>query len=385
LKKFIPLCTPYLDGKEKEYLNDCIESTYVSTAGKYIELFEQNLKSITNSPFAIALNSGTSALHLSLLAAGVKKNELVITTDYSFIATANSITYCGAEPALIDVNYDSFNIDFDLIEKFLQDSCSLKNDDYFHNETGKRISAIVPVLALGNIICPTKLRDFKTKFNIPIILDAAAAIGGRASSLEIGDFEFDFATFSFNGNKIITCGAGGAILCKKTTDHEKIRHLAATSRMHPTYFHDEIGYNYRMANINAAIGFSQLEKIEQLLCKKHEIYNFYRNNLQSKNIIFYSEPPELISSKWISGFMIENKSEEVILEFQKHMAKNNIGASSFWIPVSKQNAFLNCVRLLNGNSESISKKFIALPSSINIEKKELMYIVNKINNFFKEK
>ena len=382
MKKFIPLCTPYFDGKEKEYLHDCVESTFVSTAGKYIELFEENLKLKTKSDNVVSVNSGTSALHLSLLAAGVKPNDLVITSDYSFIATANSIAYCNAEPVLIDVDYDSFNISLDLVEKFLYDECTLKDDKYFHNETGKKVSAFVPVFALGNVICPSRLKRFKNKFKIPLIIDAAAAIGVKGDSMEIGEFAFDFATLSFNGNKIITCGAGGAILCKDSRDYEKVKHLAATARLHPSYFHDEVGFNYRMTNISAALGLAQLEKIDKLLDKKHEIFNFYKKNLESEYINFYEEPDNLFSSKWISGFLFKNNSEKEIIEFNKFMAEEGIGASSFWAPISSQKAFANSIKNLSGNSAQISQKFIALPSSIDLKNEELIYIVKTIKKYF---
>ena len=271
-----------------------------------------------------------------------------------------------------------------MCDKFLENKCTFKNENYFHNETGQRIAAIIPVFALGNTICPLKLKQFKRKFRIPLIIDAAAAIGAKGNSFEIGEFDYDFATLSFNGNKIITCGSGGAILCKNSENYEKLRHLAATARMHPSYFHDEIGYNYRISNIGAALGLAQLEQIDELLKKKDDIFNFYKTKLQSDNIVFYNEPKNLISSKWISGFMLENSTDKEIVEFLKYMGEKRIGASSFWAPVSHQKAFSNSLNLLNANSEKISKKFIALPSSINLTQKDLMYVVNEIKYFFKE-
>ena len=382
MKKFIPLIEPQLCGKEKEYLTKCIESTYVSTSGEFISLFEEKLKKNTNSRYLTLVNSGTSALQLSLIASGVKPNDLILTSNYSFIATANSIAYCQADPILIDVEKDSFNIDFDLVEEFITDKCIKKNNSIYHKESQRRIAAIIPILALGNIIDPKKLKKFKKNYQIPIILDAAAAIGSKKGSQKLGDFVFDFASISFNGNKIITSGAGGAVIAKKKKDLQKITHLASTARNHPTYAHDMIGYNYRMPNINAALGLAQLEKIESFIDKKRFIFDFYMRHLESDNLKFYKEPSNFSSSRWISGMMVKNSSSSQLSSLLKFMVKKNIGASKFWIPISEQKKFKNCINHLNKTSKEISKSFIVLPSSVNLNNTDLKYIVRTISSFF---
>lgn len=383
MKDFIPLCIPNLSGNEKQYLDECIESTFVSTSGKFITIFEDKIAQATGSKNVVTVNSGTSALHLSLISAGVRPNDLVITSNYSFIATPNSIAYCHAEPVLIDVHYSSLNVEMELVEKFLLEQCDLINNEYIHKSTMKRVSAFVPVLALGNIINPDEINSFREKYNIPIILDAAAALGSRTDMYSLGELNFDYATISFNGNKIITCGAGGAILSKDQKSTKLLRHLAATSRMHPEYSHDQIGFNYRMPNINAALGVAQMEQLQSFLKKKKEIFNFYRKKLESKNFIFYEEPSGYNSSKWISGMLLENCPLEIIDEFIIYMNDQGIGVSKFWKPISKQKKFKNSISVLNDNSNKIYDRFIVLPSSINLTNNDLKYIVDSVKSYFK--
>ena len=265
LNDFIPLLTP-CNRKRKKYLNECIDSTYVSSAGKFIEGFEDKIKQITKANYVTTLNSGTSALHLSLLDAGVKRDDLVITSDYTFIATANAIKYCGADPVLIDVDPCSFNINFELVDKFIETECEFINGEYIHKVSKRRVSAFLPIMALGNMIDPKAFDSFKSKHSLPIVLDAAAGIGSCTAVKKLGELSFDYATLSFNGNKTITCGAGGAVLT--SNDNSRLKHLAATARKHPTYHHDQVGYNYRMTNIGAAIGLAQIELIDDIKAKK---------------------------------------------------------------------------------------------------------------------
>lgn len=380
MKNFIPLLVPCLNGNEKKYLSECVESTYVSSAGKFIEKFENKIQQITNSSYVTTLNSGTSALHLSLIDAGVKSNDLVITSNYTFIATANAINYCGADPVLIDVDGSSFNINFDLVEKFMETECELVDGCYIHIDSKRRVSAFLPVMALGNMLPSDDLSLFKKKYSIPIILDAAAGIGSHSASKKLGELTFDYATLSFNGNKTITCGAGGAILTPK--NNARLRHLAATARKHPTYLHDEVGYNYRITNTCAAIGLAQIELLDEIKIKKNRIYNFYKNNLSSPNFTFYDEGFEQSSCKWLSGFRLNDENIKDIENFVLHLNERGIGASKFWEPLSEQAMFKNSINLLDSTAKKISDSFIVLPSSPDLKDAELEYIVKTIIGYW---
>ena len=206
-------------------------------------------------------------------------------------------------------------------------------------------------MALGNIVDPEELGALKSDFKIPIILDAAAGLGSKTKSSELGAFDFDYATMSFNANKIITTGAGGAVFTKSSHKDNEIKHLAATARKHPEYYHDEIGYNYRMPNINAALGLAQIEKLEKFVEKKQKIFNMYKQSLSSKHFVFFNEPENHLSCKWLSGMRIEGWSKRKIHDFIDYLNKNNIGASLFWQPISKQNQFKKSIQFLNGTSK----------------------------------
>lgn len=380
MNDFIPLLTPCLTGNEKKYLNECIDSTYVSSAGKFIEGFENKIKQITKANYVTTLNSGTSALHLSLLDAGVKRDDLVITSDYTFIATANAIKYCGADPVLIDVDPCSFNINFELVDKFIETECEFINGEYIHKVSKRRVSAFLPIMALGNMIDPKAFDSFKSKHSLPIVLDAAAGIGSCTAVKKLGELSFDYATLSFNGNKTITCGAGGAVLT--SNDNSRLKHLAATARKHPTYHHDQVGYNYRMTNIGAAIGLAQIELIDDIKAKKNHIYDFYKKSLSTFNMTFYEEDFELSSCKWLSGFKLLSPSVIQPDQLVSYLNSKGIGASQFWQPLSKQVMFKNCIKLLDSSSTKIADTFVVLPSSTDLEDAKLEYIVNTIINYF---
>lgn len=379
--KFYPLSVPNLIGKEKEYLNKCIDDTFVSTAGSFVEQFTLAVKETTKAKDVFLVNSGTSALHMSLLACGVKPNELVLTTNYSFIATVNSITYCGAQPILIDVKKDSLNIDFDLLNQFISERCDFKNNNLILKENGKKISAFMPVLAMGNSINNDDLVAFKKKTNLPIIIDAAAAIGSKSKDLELGELECDALTLSFNGNKTITSGGGGAILTKLDDIYEKVKYISSTAREAPAYEHKEIGFNNRILNISAAVGMAQIENLDFFLKRKKEIFSKYLQNLSDLDCLrFYIEPDWSESSKWITYMSLIDVSSNKKESFLRKMKLLNIEAREFWHPINLQAQFKNAVNYLNGTAKTIHGELIALPSSTTLSNEDIDFVIKNIRN-----
>ena len=267
--EFIPLHEPRFVGNEKKYLNDCIDSTFVSSVGEYVKRFEEMLCEITGAKYAIATVNGTNALQIALILSGVQEKDEVITQSLSFIATSNAIAYVGATPHYIDVDKDTMGMSPDSLEKHLSNIAEIKNDACYNKETGNRISACVPMHTFGLPLRIDKIKEICDKYGIALVEDAAESLGSDYKGKHTGTFG-DIGILSFNGNKIVTAGGGGAII----TDNEELatraKHLTTTAKIPHQweYAHDEIGYNFRMPNLNAALVCAQLENLPSFIQSK---------------------------------------------------------------------------------------------------------------------
>ena len=309
-KDFTPLHEPCFSGNEKKYVLETIDSTFVSSVGKFVDLFEDKIKAYTGAKHAIAVVNGTSALHMSLLLAGVERNDLVITQSLSFVATCNAISYLGAEPAFVDVDTKTLGLSVEALEDFLTE-VELKNGKPFHIPTGKKIGACVPMHTFGFPVEIDKIIQLCEVFHIPVIEDAAESLGSTYNEKHTGTFGL-FGTYSFNGNKTITCGGGGIIvtnddklglLAKHITTQAKIPHRWE-------YKHDYIGYNYRCPNLNAALACAQIEQLEDFILKKRntsKVYNEYFNS--NENIEFIIEPDNSRSNYWLNSILLKSKED----------------------------------------------------------------------------
>ncbi len=377
----IPLAVPNLMGREKEYLNNCIDSTYVSSIGEYVTRLEEMTVNVTGGRYAVATSSGTTGLHAMLTAIGVKEGELVIIPTFTFIASANAIAHCGAIPWLMDISADHWCMDIDLLSLELERRCTIRNGGVFHDETGRRVAAIMPVYTLGNIPDMEAFRSIADKFHIPLAADAACAIGATHHKEAIGNLA-DVSVISFNGNKTITCGGGGMVVGRDEKLMNYIRHITATARIGTEYDFDMIGFNYRMTNIQAAVGCAQMERLQEFVHRKKEIRRFYASAFDDlKNIGFSFFPKTAGSSCWLSGIVLpEDKGLVDVRKLSGKLKENGIESRTFWKPVHLQKPYRDSPCSLRGIAESIWGRIVTLPCSSNITEAELEFVVEHVRD-----
>ncbi len=262
-KDFIPLHEPRFFGNEKKYINDCIDTTYVSSVGRYVNIFEKEIAKYTGAKYAVATSNGTSGLHISLILADVCQNNEVITQSLTFVATCNAISYCGAQPIFVDVDKDTMGLSPTSLEYFLKENTSIKDNQCINNKSGKVIKACVPMHTFGHPCRIEEIKEICDKYNIFLIEDAAESVGSIYKDKHTGTFG-ELGVMSFNGNKIITAGGGGCVITDNKSLANKAKHLSTTAKVpHKWDFnHDMIGYNYRMPNINAALLVAKLENLD---------------------------------------------------------------------------------------------------------------------------
>ena len=379
IKKYFPISVPNINGNEGKYLQECVDTEYVSSVGNFVSLFEEKLAKHACSKFCIAVNSGTSALHAALLCSGVGKDDIVLTSNYSFVASANAILYAQATPIFFDIEGESLNADLELIENYLENECSFDGATITEKASRKRIGAILLIFALGNPIDSKKIDSIKRKWKLPIIIDGAAAIGAKSNNLELGKLDVDYITLSFNGNKTITCGGGGAMLTNKFKNYEVAKHITTTARDGENYYHDQLGFNYRLTNVHATIGLAQLEKIDLFLERKRQIFKNYKEELLKYNFLsFYEEPSWSKSSLWLSYFLCS----DLKIDLQKIFKQKNLSVRKFWMPLSSLGHLKNFRVVRDHLSKSISEKLYVLPSSTNLSDSDQSMIIDTIKHIF---
>jgi len=364
----ISLHEPVFNGNEKKYITDCIDSTFVSSIGKYVDLFEENICELTNSSYAVAVVNGTSALHIALKVCGVNTNDLVLTQALSFVATSNAITYCGANPIFIDVDLETLGLSPDSLSDFLQTQTQIRNDGFcYHKSTGKKISACVPMHTFGFPCKIESLVHICNEYNIPLIEDAAEAVGSLYKGKHVGTFG-KCGTYSFNGNKIITSGGGGVILTNDVNIARQAKHLTTVAKVpHQWKFeHDEIGYNFRMPNINAALACAQIEQLDQFIAFKRKLAKKYHDFFETiPEVKVIKEPDNSRSNYWLNTILF---SGEIQKETFLHEAnKSGIMARPAWELLSSLSFYKNCLKSQLPNSHLVYDRLVSLPSSVSIK------------------
>ncbi|AEV32395.1 putative PLP-dependent enzyme possibly involved in cell wall biogenesis [Owenweeksia hongkongensis DSM 17368] len=363
-EEFLPLHAPSFNGNEKKYLNECIDSTFVSSVGKFVTEAEEKFAKAVGTKYAVAVVNGTSALHLALRVAGVQKNEEVITQPLTFVATCNAISYLDAIPVFVDVDRETLGLSEDALEKFLEENAEMRNGVCYNKTSGRRIGACLPMHTFGH---PVKLDEIKKvcdKCNITLVEDAAESVGTFYKGKHTGNVGL-VSAFSFNGNKTITCGGGGMIVTndKKLAQHAK--HLSTVAKTpHPyEFFHDEIGYNYRMPNINAALLVAQLEQLDSVLENKRETAEAYENFFQNiEGIKFISEPKHGKSNYWLNT--IELTDKETRDEFLKYTNSKSVMTRPAWILMNELPGFKDCQVGDITNSRYLADRLVNIPSSV---------------------
>jgi perosamine synthetase len=362
-KDFIPLHEPRFAGNERKYLNECIDSTFVSSVGKFVDEFEEKIASYTGAECAIATSNGTSALHISLLLADVEQNDEVITQPLNFVATCNAISYCGAQPIFIDVDKDTMSLSPSALKYFLENQTTVKNQQCINNKTGKAIKACVPMHTFGHPCRIDELKEICDKYHVFLIEDAAESVGSTYKGRHTGTFG-QVGVMSFNGNKIITAGGGGCIITNDKTLAKKAKHLTTTAKVpHKWNFnHDMIGYNYRMPNLNAALLVAQLENLDQFINSKRRLANAYEAFFNSTNYVFVKEPMESKSNYWLNSILLENKKQRD--EFLNETNSKNVMTRPIWTLMNKLSIFEQAQRGDLTNSEWLEERLVNIPSSV---------------------
>ncbi len=365
-KGIIPLHAPCFIGNEKKYLDDCIDSTYVSSVGKYVDRFEEMIADYTGAKKAVACVNGTNALHLALLLAGVERNDEVITQSLTFIATANAISYCGAHPIFLDVDKDTMGLSPQKMEKWLTENTEIKNGKCFNKTTGRYIKACVPMHTFGHPVHLNELIALCKQYNILLIEDAAESLGSFYHGKHTGTFG-QIGILSFNGNKTITTGGGGMLLFNDETLAAKAKHLTTQAKiLHKWEFvHDEIGYNYRMPNINAALGCAQMEHLPDFIARKRDLAKLYADFFKNSDINYFIEPKDCKSNYWLNTIIFTDKTNRD--SFLEYSNNNGVATRPIWQLMNRLTMFTHCQCGDLSNAEWFEERVVNIPSSVRNE------------------
>jgi len=362
-KEFIPLHEPRFYGNEKSYLNECIDSTFVSSVGKFVDQFETEFARTVGAKYAIATVNGTAALHISLILAGVKSGDEVITQPLTFIATANAISYIGAKPIFLDVDLDTMGLSPDALRSFLERECQLIDGQCFNRSSGKVIKACVPMHTFGHPCRIEEIKSICSEWHIALVEDAAESLGSYYKEKHTGTFGI-VGAFSFNGNKIITSGGGGVIVTDDEAIAKRAKHITTTAKIPHKweYVHDEIGYNYRLPNLNAALLCAQLEQLEDFLKSKRELSTVYKQFFTAQNIKFIEEPKNSRSNYWLHALLLDDVIQRDA--FLEQTNSNGVMTRPIWALMNKLEMFKNsqCDELKN--ALFLEERIVNIPSSV---------------------
>ena len=362
----VPLHAPRFSGNEKKYLMDCIDTTYVSYVGEYVSRFEDEIRKYTGAEYAVAVSSGTAALHIALLLAGVVPEDEVITQPLTFVATVNAISYCGAHPVFVDVERATLGLDPEKLNEFLVNNGILKSDRKCYNKvTGRKIAACVPMHTFGHPVRIDQINEICQKYHIPVIEDAAEALGSFYKGQHAGTFG-ELGILSFNGNKPVTTGGGGMIITNYEALAAKAKHLTTTAkRPHPWEFvHDTIGYNYRLPNINAAVGCAQMECFATILENKRQTALMYHDFFQNLSVSFISEPESAASNYWLNAIILKDRQErDRFLEFAN---TRGVQTRPIWTLMNNLPIYRHCHHTSLETAQWLEDRLVNIPSSVRI-------------------
>lgn len=378
----IPLSEPNISGNEGQYLQECVTSTFVSTVGKFVNQFEVMVADYNQASHAIATSSGTAALHIALIQAGVKPTDIVISTSFTFIATTNAIKYCGALPWFIDIDPFSWNLNPELLQTHIEEFCDVRDGELFHTSSNRRVAAVLPVHVLGLPCDMRKIHEICRRYKLPLIADAAAALGAyftyENTKEPLGKYS-DMSCFSFNGNKIVTSGGGGAVITASQDRALHLKHLSTTARCTPDYIHDQVGYNYRMTNLEAAVGCAQMEQLDIFLARKIEIQNIYNRFIEEHHQVLDKFPTVAYAkgNNWLSGVVFkkeignQEKIEHRLSQIRKVFREEQIDVRSFWVPTHLQAPHRDSLYTSLFCAEDVYYRIMPLPCSTTITNAQL--------------
>lgn len=360
---FIPLHRPVFAGNEKKYLCECIDSNFVSSVGSKVIEFEAKIAEFTNSKYAVATVNGTSALHIALNLAGVKEGDEVITQSLTFIATCNAIKYSGANPVFIDVDIDTMGMSPNALELFLEKNTKRINNQVVNKKTGKVIKACLPMHTFGFPCRIAEISKICKDWNINLVEDIAESLGSYVSNIHTGKFG-EMATLSFNGNKVITTGGGGMLVTDNHDLARKAKHLTTTAKIpHPYEFiHDQIGFNYRMPNLNAALGCAQMERLDEFLLEKSKVANKWAIFFEEHNIEFVRSQGNNQENNWLNAIILNSKIDRDT--FLKFTNENGVMTRPIWTLMTKLAMYKDCQTDDLTNSLWLEERIVNIPSSV---------------------
>jgi len=360
---FIPLHAPIFGGNEKKYIIETIDSTFVSSVGAFVDKFEEMMVSFTHTKKAVAVVNGTAGIQVALRLVGVKEGDEVITQALTFVATANAIAYNGAFPIFLDVDLDTMGLSPRAVENFLNQYAELRDDFCYNKLTGKKISACLPMHTFGFPVHLDELKKVCDSWKIPIVEDAAESLGSEYKGRPTGSIG-EIGVFSFNGNKIITSGGGGALVTKNDSLGIKGKHLTTTAKVPHAYefFHNELGYNFRMPNLNAALACAQLEQLDSFLHNKRELATAYQSFFADSGIKFRTESPNTKANYWLMCVELENQKERDL--FLKETNANKVMTRPIWQLLFRLPMYANCQRDEQLNAAFLEERIVNIPSSV---------------------
>lgn len=385
MNKFIPLSVPNLKGNELSYISDAIEKEWVSTGGAYIARFEAEFATYLNVESAVACQSGTAGLHLALILAGVEKDHEIIVPTLTFIASVNPVKYCQAHPVFMDCD-DSLCMDMRKLKQFCQRSCDIINNQLINRSTGRHIKAVVVVHVFGNMADMSTLMDIAQEYNLKIIEDATEALGtyyleGRYKGQYAGTIA-DLGVYSFNGNKIITTGGGGMIVSREKGILKRAKYLSTQAKDDAVNFiHQEVGYNYRLTNLQAALGVAQLEQLEHFISVKKENYRIYQSNLNDAinalKILDFRE--DVRPNYWFYSLYIVDLGKYSRQKIIESLAKENIQARPIWGLIHEQKPYIQDQAYMIEKALDYHNRIVNLPCSSNLSAENVYRVINRIN------
>ncbi|KEZ93110.1 LegC family aminotransferase [Nonlabens ulvanivorans] len=362
-KEFIPLHIPHFSGNEKKYVSECIDSTFVSSVGQFVNDFEKSIAEFTGAKRCVVCVNGTNAIHLAMIASGVKENEEVITQPLTFIATVNAISYAHAVPVFVDVDKDTMGMSPKSLRVFLEQNTEIKDGVCINKLSGRKISACLPMHTFGHAARIEEIKEICDEYNITLIEDAAEAMGSSYKGKHLGTFGL-LGTFSFNGNKTITTGGGGAIITDDENLADKLKHLSTQAKIPHKwrYEHDQVGYNYRMPNINAALGLAQMEKLEYILKRKRQLALEYNNFFTSLDIDVFEERESENCNYWLNAVILKNQEQQQL--FLTELNEAGVMCRPIWELMTNMVMFKNCQKTNLDNATWLSHRVVNIPSSV---------------------
>jgi aminotransferase in exopolysaccharide biosynthesis len=363
---FIPLHEPRFVGNERKYVLDCIDSTFVSSVGKYVDDFEKQMAEYTGAKYAVACVNGTAALHMAMIVAGVTRGDMVITQPLSFIATCNAISYIGASHVFVDVDFDTMGLSADKLKEFLKQNAQKKTDGFsYHKVTGQKMAACIPMHTFGHPCRIEEIAEVCAEYNIVLIEDSAESMGSYYKNRHTGTFG-SLGTFSFNGNKTITCGGGGAIVTDDEALAKRAKYLTTQAKVpHRWEFvHDEIGYNYRMPNLNAALMCAQLEQLNSFLDNKRDLAKRYQDFFKKSEIEFVNEPTNTKSNYWLCAILLKDKTTRD--EFLQFTNDHGVMTRPVWALMNKLVMFKDALHGNLDNAQTLEERLVNIPSSVRL-------------------